>query len=440
MNRRLAGTIGAATLAGALLAASTALAAPPGGLESYGAGSTATALQVTLLGQDLAFSRTGAVVTSTPQASADGAALLVAGTPVPEGAPSSAPDGEPTNEVCAIDIDTGRDIAPELTLLGLALACVTTSATVDGGAPAATSRSEELGIAVSGAPLSATGPLAPITEPLFDGVRELIGQLEPIDEQLAENLGVSLDALVDNLLDTLDDGRVLAVSVAPTDSTASADAEAGVVGAASATGARIELFPDLPGGALITIVAGESSSRVVRDPVTAVATTEVNPAIVTVSANQQLLGILAEIAEQLSAGIAEVSAASLPCNEENPLVDLVCIELAGERDLSQAELEAMGLDFGDGTVGVASNAVRVQVLSVLAEQLGGPGIGISLAETAAAANAAVALPGEPTPTATPETPRELPRTGAAGLPLAGLAVLAGGAAVGLGLLRRSSLP
>jgi hypothetical protein len=439
MNRRLAGTIGAATLAGALLAASTAVAAPPSGLESYGAGSTATALQVTLLGQDLAFSRTGAVVTSTPQASADGAALLIAGTPVPEGAPSAAPDGEATNEVCGADIDTGRDIAPELELLSLALACVTTSAAIDGGSPAASSQGQALGLSVSGAPLSSTGPLAPVTEPLFDGVRELIGQLAPLDEQLAENLGISLESLVDSLLTSLDDGRVLAVSAGTTASDASADGEAGAVGAAAADGARIELFPDLPGGALLTITSGASSSQVVRDPVTAEATTEVNPAILTVSANDQLLGILGEIADQLTGGISQLSAASLPCSDANPLGDLVCIELAGERELTQAELEAMGLDFGEGTVGVASNAVRIQVLPILAEQLGGPGIGISLAETAAAANAVVALPAEPTPTATPETPRELPRTGADGLPLAGLIVLAGGAAVGLRLLRRSSL-
>jgi hypothetical protein len=440
MKRRITATIGAAALASTILAASVATAAPPAGLEDYGSGATGTALELTLLGQELAFSRTGAVVTSAPQAAADGAALLVAGTPVPDGAPSRAPDGESQNEVCPVDIDSGRDIAEELTLLGLNIACVRTTANIENGAPASTARSEELSLALLGAPLSTTGPIAPITEPLLGGVRDLIGALEPIDEQLAENLGISLDALVNSIIDTLDDGRLLAVSVAPTASTADASAERGVVARSEAAGARIELFPDLPGGALITVTVGDSWAEVVRDPETGEAKADASPALVTVQANNQLLGILGEIADQLNVALGQITSDQLGCNDANPLADVLCIELAATRNLGEAELEAKGLNFGEGTVGIAANAVRVQVLRVLADQLGGPGVGISLAESAAAAGAAVELPGQPAPPSLiPDIPRELPRTGADGLPLAGLALLAGGAALGLGLLRRSSL-
>jgi LPXTG-motif cell wall-anchored protein len=442
MKRRIATTLGVAALTGSILAASAATAAPPAGLATYGAGATGTALQVTLLGQDLAFARTGAVITDAPQAAADGAALLVAGTPVPSGAPSQQPGGEASNEVCPLAIDTGADLAPELELLNLALACVRTVATVEGGAPAAGSTGEVVSLSVSGAPLSPTGPLAPVTEPLLGGVRDLIGALAPIDEQLAENLGISLDALVNSLLDNLEDGRVLAVSAGATQSTAAASAEVGAAGRATADAARVELFPDLPGGALLTITSGASSAQVVRDPASAVATTEVVPAVLSVQANEQLLGILTQLTDALNTGVAQLSAASLPCDESNPLVDLVCIEVAGDRVLSADELAALGLDFGEGTVGVASNAVRIQALRVLAEQLGGPGVGISLAETAAAANATVELPAGPDVPRGPgpvAAPPELPRTGTDPLPVALLLGLVGAAGLALVLLRRSSV-
>src|SRR5437868_5335981 len=72
-----------------------------GSLGPYGAGATAQALQLTLLGKDLAVSTTSAAISSKPEAKADGAALLLAGTPLPGGAPSAAPGGPATNKTCA---------------------------------------------------------------------------------------------------------------------------------------------------------------------------------------------------------------------------------------------------------------------------------------------------------------------------------------------------
>src|SRR5262245_3032197 len=77
-------------------------------LDPYGAGAYASALELTLLGQDLAVSTTSAAITSKPEAKADGAALLLAGNPLPGAAPSAAPGGPATNKTCAINIDLAQ--------------------------------------------------------------------------------------------------------------------------------------------------------------------------------------------------------------------------------------------------------------------------------------------------------------------------------------------
>src|SRR3954464_3212993 len=76
-----------------------------GKLGPFGAGATAQALQLTLLGKDIAVSTTSAAADSKPEAKADGAALLLAGTPVPGAAPSAAPGGPASNKTCAADVN-----------------------------------------------------------------------------------------------------------------------------------------------------------------------------------------------------------------------------------------------------------------------------------------------------------------------------------------------
>ena len=71
----------ATAAAAAVLITPPAQASPPDQLDGYAAGSSATALAINLVDQQLAFSSTTAAISSEgPTAAADGASLLVAGT------------------------------------------------------------------------------------------------------------------------------------------------------------------------------------------------------------------------------------------------------------------------------------------------------------------------------------------------------------------------
>src|SRR3954452_971324 len=105
-----------------------AQAAPPSGLKSYAAGSSASALLLSLLGQDVGVSATTAAVSSSPQATAaaDGAALLLAGNPVPGAAPSKDPGGATHASQCPGVVDLGDLTSGALDGLTADIACLTT--------------------------------------------------------------------------------------------------------------------------------------------------------------------------------------------------------------------------------------------------------------------------------------------------------------------------
>ncbi len=84
---------------GALALAPSAGAIANPKLDPYGAGAYASALEITLLGQDIAVSNTSAAITSTPEAKADGSALLIAGNPIPGATPAAAPGGPGDQQV-----------------------------------------------------------------------------------------------------------------------------------------------------------------------------------------------------------------------------------------------------------------------------------------------------------------------------------------------------
>ena len=109
---------------GALALAPSAGAIANPKLDPYGAGAYASALEITLLGQDLAVSNTSAAITSTPEAKADGSALLLAGNPIPGATPAAAPGGPATNKSCAVDIDLGELTGGAIYLADADLACV----------------------------------------------------------------------------------------------------------------------------------------------------------------------------------------------------------------------------------------------------------------------------------------------------------------------------
>ena len=452
MKHRIAAAVGlTAIVAGlATVPANAALTE----LESWGAGGTASALQVTLLGQDATFSLTGAEVDSAPQAAADGYSI-VSPAFTSDPAPAKQPGGDKLVDTCAQEIDPAEVFGHEAAgVVDIDIACVTSEAK-SGDSLSSSATTDEVVIEITTAP-AAAAELEPVLEPIEDGIDQILTGLEPvigpIDQGLQDNLDVALQDLIDDLIDNLTGGAtVFRLTLGPSSSGASAD-DTAITGTAGANGAVIELFPDLnPDGPLLTVTVGASSATVTRDAATGKPTAEAEAAVVTLDASPQL-GQIGEVLDQIEAGLGELSAATLPCNAENPLFDLVCVEIGQTEELSPEQLKALGLDFGEGTVGIRAGAARIQVLPVLEEQLGGPGVAISLADAAAAANAVAATPTATTeppattappttvaapPTTAPPTVERttLPQTGT-DIPVGLAAVLAGIAAFGLLAVRR----
>jgi LPXTG-motif cell wall-anchored protein len=419
-------------------------------LDPYGAGAYATALQLTLLGQDLAVSTSSAAITSKPEAKADGAALLLAGTPIPGAAPSAAPGGPATNEVCAIDIDLAELTGGAISLAEAGVACVETTATASGEKTEATSASGEVIINV----LAPGGTaLEPILTPLFAGVTQVT---DPLIEALCpliceggvvdELTDIDLATVLNGLLEDLQDETIVLaqVAVAPTASVTRATNAEGVLAQAGASGATIRLLPglapslielglNLPGltEPLATVKVGVSSANVTRDPVTGAADASASFAKILDVQLADTLGILEQLTGVVSDALEGLSTGPLGCNDSNPLRDILCIDLGEVKDLSVDELKDRNLYFGEGTVGREATAAAIHVLPIAAEALGGDVLGLLLGQSTAAANATPAA--APTP---PPAIEKLPKTGAAtSIPLAlGLLGLAGAS---VALLRRT---
>jgi len=451
-----------------------ASAQDPGQGGSYGAGASAQALTIEIAGQSLAVSQTSAGVTSQPQptASANGAALLLAGTAVPGEAPVSATEGESvvdSTSACPIDL-TPLTEALAGTGLVVDVACVTTSAEVTDGAPSARSESGEVVIRLSGV---ADGLLAPVVDVLTtlldallpttgDLVDQLCGILAAVCDLVDDTLQINIPELVDELIGDLqqlpNDAFVLAeVLVAPTFSEAAADAE--TVGASAGSGTvTINLFPGLafvvdslledlgllegdPAGAgqgLLSVQLAPSAATVQRDATTGEVTVNGAAAeLLTIDVTDSL-GILSQL---LGVDVPELVGQLLDTLDDalcGPLGDLLCITFGESVELTEEQLAARGYDFGPGTVGVATTATDIQLLGILSEQLGAPLLRIALSESDAAANVIPAQAPAP-PTSEPPAeapPGPLPRTGAeSGLPVAiAMLVVAG---LGVALLRRT---
>ena len=451
MRRRIAAIL-ATTAVLAITTAAPAGAQDPQRLGGYDAGSTATALELTLLGQTLGVSHTTAGVSSPEaQATANGAALLLAGTPVPGDAPAAAPGGPETNEACAADIDLGEESGGALSLLAVSLACVETAAALPDGAPHAQSTTGELTITLT-TPGGAV--LEPILAPLFDAIPQattpLFDALAPILDGLEEQTDIALRQVLDDLLADLQDPTVVLAEIvlAPSVSQAGATQADGVVARAGANGVTIHILPgiastlidlglDVPAVStpLLTVQLGQAVAEVIRHPETGAVQADASAAQLLSIEGAEELGILSEIFGQLTGAVNNLAIEQLGCTDANPLAPALCIDLGTVRELDAEAAAARGFDFGAGTVGREATAAGIQVLPVLAEQLGGPALGLSFAEATAVANAEVAAPRGPEgPAAPPQG--SLPKTGAdTSLPVT-LGLLAA-AAAGLGIVRRT---
>lgn len=454
MLKRLVAILASTALL-ALLAMPQAQAKGPDQLAEYGAGSSATALVLSLLDQQLAVSQTTAAVGSSPEAAADGAALLLAGNPVPGAAPSRTPGGAATNEACPIQADLDEITQGALSALELEVACVTTSTSVTDGAPAAESTSDEVRIII-------TSPAGALVDPILGPVLENVGSVtDPIVEALAPLLGaiedvseIDVPSVLDQLTEALGDATfVLAeIVVAPTVSQASADDTAGVVAQAGSNGVTINVLPgiasslaqlvnlvDLPDpstGPLLQVKIGSANASVVRDPATGEVQPDASAAqLLSITADDDL-GILQEITGQVTEGINGLAVSELSC-DGGVLAPIVCVDLGAVSDLSAEELSDRYPTFGEGAAGKKASAASITVLSALTDALpvDAPGVlGLSIASAEAAAYAVPATP--VTPPKTPDQDRSLPSTGGeVSLPLT-LALLAT-AGMGLFLVRRT---
>lgn len=446
-------TIGILATAAAISLAAIAPAPAQEQPNTNAAAATATALQITLLGQQLAVSQTQAAVgnnAGAPSAAADGAALLLAGTPVPGGAPSAFPGGPPTNEVCPLELDLAEATGGALSGLQLEVACTRTAAS-GGDKLVARSESGEVVLRV----LAPGGTiLQPILEPVLAGVEQVT---DPLVEALMPLLGAIKDATqidIPNVLDQLttalgDELFVLAeVVVAPAVSQAGATSE-GVIAEAGSNAVTINILPgiastldaltnlidapDATNGPLLQVKLGAANSRVIKNLDGTTATDAGAAQLLSITADDSL-GILQGLTGQLTDVLDLLALNELNC-ETGALADILCIELGRVNELDQAELTARNMNFGPTTAGIESAAATVRVLPIAASALGGDVLGLSLASTTVAANAVdvdrAAPPAPDVPAAAP-----LPRTGAeSALPIT-LALLAVGAA-GVAMVRRA---
>ena len=421
-----------------------------GSLGPYGAGATAQALELTLLGKDLAVSQTTAAISSKPEAKADGAALLLAGQPLPGPTPSAAPGGKPSNKSCVADVNLSDLTSGAISLADAGLACVTTDATAtDPSTTSATSGAGELVINV----MAPGGTLLkPILQPLFQNVTQvtdpLLVALRPITGVVNDLTQINLETVLNNLLDQVQNTNIVLaqIAVAPTASRVHANTDDGVIAEAGAQGATIKILPGLAQSLvdlglniplvtdpLATVQIGASKATVVREPKLGTLQPSASTADVLSIKLNDTLGILQQLTGTASSAINGLATGPLGCNASNPLAGVVCIDLGTVKTLTDAELTARNLNFGPGTVGREATAAQVHVLAAAAPALGGDVLGLKLADSTAAV---YATPDGPitTPTTPPATP--LPKTGGTvpvGLGL-GLLALAGVAAT---LVRRT---
>lgn len=412
------------------------------------AAATATALQLTLLGQTLAVSQTQAAIGEGGFAAADGAALLLAGTPVPGAAPSVA-GGQESNEVCPLELDLDEATDGALSALQLEIACVRTSAK----AGEARSASDEVIIRV-------LAPGGTVVQPILGPVLDAVDQVtDPLVEALAPLLGTVLDVTqidVASVLDELttalrNDLFVLAeIVIAPSISEASSTTE-GVAAEAGSNAITINVLPgitqmldvvtdlidiDNPSSApLLQVKLGSAHAKVVESGPGEVATAQ-SAQLLSITADDSL-GILQGLTGSLTDVLDLLSITQLSC-DGGALADVLCIDLGRVNELDRDELAARNLDFGPTTTGIEASAATIRVLPIAAEALGGDVLGLSLASATAAANTAenpLTAPPIAPPAATPTAP-PLPKTGAeSALPLT-LALLAVGSAGAL-LVRRT---
>jgi len=393
----------------------------PGGLDSYAAGAAATALDLSVFGQQVTLSNTSAGIDSTAQAVADATALLTPGFESDDASVAS------TGAEKVADPCTTIDLPSPINAAGLDIVCVHTSAAVLNGNPASSALSDEVVIEISAPDLIADTPLADVVAGVQDGLGQLFDAIVEATGPIEEATQIELTDIIDGLLSEVQEGDVLArITVAPTSSTGAFGV--GVAANAVSNGVVVELLPNLPGGALAVATVGSSTAGVVRDATTGAPTLSGEASVLDVTYPNGLLGGLGVLTDALG-DVVNVTSEQLACGPDNPLSDVICFTLGATHDLDAAQAKALGFDYGTNTVGRESSVLGLTLLAAAPDG----GIVLNVGHTIAASGSTLPLPGGCTENC--DSP-PLPRTGGETPMALTLALLAVGAAGAL-VLRRS---
>lgn len=411
LRRFVAASSLSALVAAGVVATSPASAQDPPSLTPGGhrTAASATALELSVLGQALTVGFTDTQADSSARAVAHAVGALVPGLGlVGEENAETTTDGETVGDG---DPTCGPLELPEVPALHLSVACGTSVAAILGGNPGTFTSASVATISVSATELLSTTPLSEL--PVQATVDELLAGLQPVFEVVNE-LGLDAGSLVNELLAGITQGGdLVTISLGPAGATTLTDATT-AAGGATAQGAVIEVIDRALLGLppVLTIEVGAAGSRVVADRATGVATPIVDPSLVRVTVADDiatLLGIPTVVE------VAPDTDLCLPL--PSPLES--CITVAGGRTL----------DTADGGKRAESEGVDLRLLTGLP----GGGVVLNLAASSAEAAAAAPVVVQPAP---PVAPPALARTGGeTSVPLA-LGLAAAGAA-GLALVGAS---
>jgi hypothetical protein len=412
--------------AGAALAAAVtvpAAGAAPGkqaAADTYSAEAESSALRLVLFGQQISIGASGADIDSPSKAHAKGQGALVVTQSF--GATEATADTEGEN--AGSDTPTCSDLAlpPAIPVpITATSACSTSQAAVTADGPSATATGSAFELSAAGTPQLAALPIGAVTG-------QLVGALQPILGQIPVPAAPVVDQITTLLQDALAGNGVTILRVKAGDSAATSGAtDHDVTAGHQATGVTVTVLErdglNLP--PVLTIEAGETTTKVTRDRTTGAVTAEQTavPARVTVASDIATLLQLPQNSFEVPPG----QAIDLPLPP--PLQSSITVS-AGKTTK------------GDGTATAESAAVDLNLLQGL------PQGGVQLALSAGSAAVAGDIPAvSPTSVAAPPpavAPESLPRTGVEQGRLTLLALSLALAAVGIGALvvrsgRRSRL-
>lgn len=355
---------------------------------TYEASSSAQALELSLLGQDVIVGSSSSRV-GTEESGADGLGIA---SPVFDGGASSASvrgvgvDGS-TQPQCTQGID-------QIPGVQIGLVCSSSRAEVDASGSTAASATSATEVVLNPVGLLLDTPLSTLIDPVQGGLQTLLGALEPILGPLGDGSGLDLQSTVGDLLDSLLDGGDL-VSIALGDSSTSSSLQNGLLTTScAAEGARIDVLDrpavgDVDPPPVISVILGEVSTRVDVDVTTGVGSPVANPAGVRVVAPSLGLDLPLALGQTLDIPLPEPLGTSTIS-----VTDGARGEDDQGRSFAVADAVSLGLLNGEALMG---------------------GIELNISRCASSASA-LSSPGQPpaspaeAPPA-PAAPSDLPRTG-----------------------------